>query len=61
MTHKPSLEVAGAVQARLVYLRRRKALLDELIRCLEKHPPQPLQIEAPKPPDECARAAGTAP
>jgi len=35
MNHRKSSEVAGAVQARLAYLRRRKAVLDELIRCLE--------------------------
>jgi hypothetical protein len=35
MNHRISPEVAGAVQARLIYLRRRKAVLDELIRCLE--------------------------
>lgn len=37
MTHKPSPKVAGAVQARLAYLRRRKALLDDLIQSLERY------------------------
>jgi hypothetical protein len=37
MTHRSSPEVAGAVQARLAYLRRRKAVLDELIRSLERY------------------------
>ena len=37
MTHRYSPEVAGAVQARLSYLRRRKAVLDELIRSLERY------------------------
>lgn len=37
MIHRTSPEVAGAVQARLAYLRRRKAILDELIRSLESY------------------------
>lgn len=37
MTQKTSPKVAGAVQARLVYLHRRKVLLDELIQSLEKY------------------------
>ena len=37
MTHKTSPEVAGAVRARLAYLRRRKALLDDLIQSLERY------------------------
>lgn len=37
MIHKSSPEVAGAVRARLAYLRRRKALLDDLIHSLERY------------------------
>ena len=37
MTHRTSPEVAGAVQARLAYLRRRKTVLDELIHALERY------------------------
>jgi hypothetical protein len=35
MTHRASPEVVNGVQAKLAYLRRRKAVLDDLIRLLE--------------------------
>ena len=34
---KPSPEAPGVIRARLAYLRRRKAALDELIHCLERY------------------------
>jgi hypothetical protein len=37
MTYKTSPELSGAVWARLAYLRRRKALLDDLIQSLERY------------------------
>jgi hypothetical protein len=57
MNHRIYPEVAGAVQARLAYLRRRKAILDEMIRCLELYaipelavPQQDKNTEESRPP-----------
>jgi len=37
MIPKPSPEVSGAIRARLDALRNRKAVLDELIPCMERY------------------------
>jgi hypothetical protein len=37
MTSKYSPENSGAIQDRLVYLKEKKAVLDELIACLERY------------------------
>ena len=37
MTQKLSPQPSGAIQAKLTYLRRRKAVLDDLIRSLEQY------------------------
>lgn len=62
MTHKPSPEVAGAIQARLAYLRRRKAVLDDLIWSLERDStPEPRPSEADEKSEETQpRLAGAA-
>jgi hypothetical protein len=46
MFHRTSPEVAGAVQARLAYLRHRKVVLDDLIRSLERYAvPEPSALQ----------------
>jgi hypothetical protein len=37
MIRKTSPEVPGAIRARLAYLHRRRAALDELIQCMERY------------------------
>jgi hypothetical protein len=62
MTYKTSPELSGAVQARLAYLRRKKALLDDLIQSLERYSVQELPaLEAHEKTEESApRMAGAA-
>lgn len=62
MMHKPSPEVAGAIRAKLAYLRRRKAVLDDLIRSLERYSapePRPLETDERRE-GPAARLAGAA-
>jgi len=64
MSYSP--EAPGAIQARLAYLRLRKAALDELILSFERYsvyelPPQPKKTPAEsKGPSRVSRLAGAA-
>ena len=63
MTYSP--EASGAIQARLAYLRLRKAALDELILSLERYSvyqlPQPQKLKLrPQPETRAPRLAGAA-
>lgn len=62
MTNKTSPEVAAAIRAKLAYLRRRKAVLDDLIRSLERYsaPELPLLETEEKSRETPAPLAGAA-
>jgi hypothetical protein len=68
MMRKTSPEAPGAIRARLAYLRSRKAVLDDLIQCMERYelylsparqpPARPRLIKSQQPP--LRRLAGAA-
>jgi len=55
MTEKSSPESPGAVQERLKYLKEKKAVLDEMIECLERYAVYCSKEERPARPDAFPR------